>query len=701
MSFLGSNFDHWLDAQLRDVSLPADLLARLRRTAIAGDDALDAAVADVPLPVGLLDRLQRIGDVPKRRRSIMQMVTAASLFFGIGLSYLGATVGLLLTTAPRDHADRTPLTTHLLVDRGGPCADDDLIVSVEPSGSFWPDYLLATPSPLEVPPIDPFGLTSPVSDRRDGTTEGLIVYGPKQRESLMLDTTPFWWGELGALGNPVVQDDLSDGLERVPGLVPRGIDWPLVSGSNWVFLRQTGIHPPVWPGAHPELQASKVPLAGGTDSYELTRRYVADGELPPRDALRTEEFLAAVDNLLPAPKSEAMGLIVTGGPSPFRGGDLRLLQVGVRAHTRIQEKRPPVHLVVAVDVSASMRLGGRMDTIRGGLAEAIDRLGDNDRFSLIAFGSRARVVAEGAAPDDRAQLLEAVDGLEVESSTNLAAGLQWAYAVAMRQAVSPDTRIRVVVLTDGRTHLDETTEQHVGERLAEAADRDILLEIIDLSEDEGPDRQLAALVRSGGGRIHRATNAEQLRWALDEVLSGRSQRVADDVKLTVTFDPKVVAAYRLFGHEAKPVDGLVPARLEADFHSGQSAMVLYEVQLKQGGGTAVAEVELVWHEPNSQGPSSQGRQHRLVRTIRRKQFASSWEKTPIWLQAATVAAEAVEVLRESPFARIPPQGPPLASVLELARYVDARLYENPDFAAFVSVLERAEKAKPYRKRGWR
>ena len=38
--------------------------------------------------------------------------------------------------------------------------------------------------------------------------------------------------------------------------------------------------------------------------------------------------------------------------------------------------------------------------------------------------------------------------------------------------------------------------------------------------------------------------------------------------------------------------GLIPAPLETDFHMGQSATALYEVRLKKGGGSDVAEVEL-------------------------------------------------------------------------------------------------------------
>ena len=48
----------------------------------------------------------------------------------------------------------------------------------------------------------------------------------------------------------------------------------------------------------------------------------------------------------------------------------------------------------------------------------------------------------------------------------------------------------------------------------------------------------------------RATDADQVRWSLQEILTGQTQCVAKDVTLTVTFRPTAVIEYRLLGHEA-------------------------------------------------------------------------------------------------------------------------------------------------------
>ena len=43
-----------------------------------------------------------------------------------------------------------------------------------------------------------------------------------------------------------------------------------------------------------------VPLGVDAASYELAKRWLEDGELPPPQQVRTEEFLAAVDYKFPS-----------------------------------------------------------------------------------------------------------------------------------------------------------------------------------------------------------------------------------------------------------------------------------------------------------------------------------------------------------------------------------------------------------------
>ena len=138
-------------------------------------------------------------------------------------------------------------------------------------------------------------------------------------------------------------------------------------GRTGRSLQTMGFHPFVSPAASPRLQTCPVPLAVEPSSYELARRYLERNEWPPADRVRTEEFLAAVDYNFPKPKHQGLGLIVAGGPSPISGEGFCLLQVGVQARQTEHAKHAPLHLVLLIDTSTSMRWGSRMEIVRRAL----------------------------------------------------------------------------------------------------------------------------------------------------------------------------------------------------------------------------------------------------------------------------------------------------------------------------------------------
>lgn len=686
--------DGWLDAQLRNVPLPDGLLRGLTGAAMLSDEELDAALRDVPLPPLLLWRLRRIVEAPARLIRLRQWAAAASLFLAIGFSYITAVMLFLACHYPSQpepvllpgpfvaliEMESQPLNLEwapLLVDASSP-GDDD-----------------AFQTAVSAPNIE----LSELASRREGPLGfKMFPFGSSSGIDPLLDAELSRWLPAGSLGSHRGFDDLPE-PKRVPGLAPRGISPPLVPYFDIFFFRDYGIHPFVRPAMHPALCVSQVPLAVNTSSYELARRYLEDGMLPPRSALRTEEFLAAVDYGYPQPKNgQAMALFAAAGPSPSRGGDLKLLQLGVQAAQVYDKARPGTRLTLVVDVSTSMQWGGRLEMVLRALGQVAQRMGPHDRISLVVFNEYASSVGEDVARDEMSQLLEVFRGIPAQGSTNVGAGLRLACAVAGRYAATDRTVNRVMLLTDGLAELDGGTSGHIEQRLREAAARGIRLDAVDLGQEkvqEQLDEQLVRFATAGGGKVLRATSADQVGWAVLETITGQSQLVASEARLRVAFNPETVFAYRLLGHEAKAIVGLMPARTEADFRSGQAATALYEVRLNPGGGNDVALAELTWSDPRT------GQPHVLTRKLQRSDFAATSAQAPLALQAAIVVSQAVEVLRDSPFAPVPQSAGGLNRVLELARQVDSRLYQRPSFAEFVAMLEQAVKARPYRSGGRR
>jgi Ca-activated chloride channel family protein len=685
--------DDWIDAQLRAVPVPDQLVDRLRAGLWPSDEELDRRLRAVPLPFGMLHRLKRIVPRTNKFEWLYRAALAAVLLVAVGTSFLFS----LLLVGQRPSAPHAGLPELAL--RGPGETAREMAV-----GQLDLDRAQNTPRrAVPAAPIEPEIELMPL-ERRDRPGRADADLPSKWRLEGMVvardGPDPFLDGNLARW--PVLPahrpfDELPE-LNKVPGPTPQGMHVPLAPGFDLPFFIRTRVHPFVVPG-DPRLQTTAVPLGISTSSYELAKRFVADGELPPPEVVRVEEFLAAMDYGFPRPVGVPVALQLAAGPSPFGGEAVRaahggralqLVQIGVQARDVTRAKREPATLVLAVDSSASMAWGGRLEMVGRALSGLTDELDPDDRLALVTFSEAAQLLAEEIGRDERDRLREALGRLKPAGSTNVGAALREAYAVAGRMTSDQKANRVVVLLTDGLAELDRVSNELIGQRLKEAAAHGIRLEIVDLgqsTEERNLESQLENFARAGKGQVRRAADAQQVTWAMREILTGKSQRVARDVRLKVTFQPGAVLQYRLLGHEAAAVAGLLPAAPEADFFSGQSATALYEVWLRPKGSDEVAQVELSWLEPDGQQRRS------AVRKLTRRMFTPTLATAPDSLVAGAVVAEAAEVLRQSPFAAYPPNPGSLSRVAELVGQIDTRIRTRPAFAEFVTMLQRAQKAK--------
>src|SRR4029079_5456076 len=80
--------------------------------------------------------------------------------------------------------------------------------------------------------------------------------------------------------------------------------------------------------------------------------------------------------------------------------------------------RPPLHLVVALDVSGSMD-GPPIEYVKAGLVEMIPSLMPADRRWLVTDSGSAQVVIEAVPADQTATLESAFKGIVADGPTNL------------------------------------------------------------------------------------------------------------------------------------------------------------------------------------------------------------------------------------------------------------------------------------------
>lgn len=734
MSASHDNPNRWLDVELRNVPLPEGLLDRLREIAAGDDVQLDAALCDVRLPDGLLARLKAIpadealdkrlrrvavpsaltaalrqisscsdaaldamledvavpGDLVESLRAIARRepahptrwvavarrwVVAAALLIAVGTLYWGTGVALVAAIYRVPAASPTSvLTSRQWEVRREPPVPELAFLLPQPDDAA--DVAAAAGEPISVfdPPAVPLGDTGLFAE----VSRLFASDNPAAVDPLM---DVFMTREL--IAKPA--DETLAEVEVVDLPAARGAQPPRVKEFDLLSLIRDGANPFVVPEAHPDLAVSHVPLVTSDESFDLTRRLLGEGKLPAPNDIRVEEFLSGIDYSFPLPSERALGLRTAAGPSPFGEAGMRLLQIGVQAGRGDDADRPPTHLTLLVDTSASMGRGAQLDQVRRGLLRLAKQVGRHDRISLVIFSEHADVLLEQADRDALRAAFPLIETLQASGPANVGAGLHEALQVARSsRRQQPEPAQRVVLLTDGLGDLPSSIIEQLHGLIADNLTGGIELSVVDVASSPTPDVRLERLARTGGGALRQAAGAEAIRCSLMEILSGRPQRVARDARLTVTFNPASVARYRLLGHE--PEAGLLTGDLAAELSAGQTASALYEVELKPGGGNDVAVAELVWIDPTS------GEKNRVVQKISRLQFATSLLESPLSLQQAALAAEAAEVLRGSPFAPSS-QAAALRQILSVAEQLSPRARQEPSVVELRMMLEQAQRIR--------
>ncbi len=190
---------------------------------------------------------------------------------------------------------------------------------------------------------------------------------------------------------------------------------------------------------------------GGAQDFGQFRQILEAGQLPAPQTLDALGFFA--EHKLDYPAAECgenlcLHALLAVQQNLLTGTNCTLVQLGLNSPLQPSElERPPLDLVVAIDVSSSM-LGDPIDSVRTGLIRMVDHLQEEDSVSVVTYSSTASVLAQGVSGGDRAQLVSLFEGIQARGNTNLFDGLATAFRVADENRV-PEHQTRVIFLSDG------------------------------------------------------------------------------------------------------------------------------------------------------------------------------------------------------------------------------------------------------------
>lgn len=465
---------------------------------------------------------------------------------------------------------------------------------------------------------------------------------------------------------------------REPTLAP-----PNGQSEGDMFFQNYGVNPSI---DTEDDNLSTFGLDVDTGSYTVARRYVNEGSLPPKDAVRVEEFVNYFEQGYPNPdEHHAFGININGASTPFGETErYQMLRVGIQGYAVPENQRKDVSLTFVIDVSGSMDMENRLGLVKRSLEMLVERLTPRDKVGIVVFGSQARVVLEPTAASNTEAILEAIHRLQPEGATNAADGLRLGYRMAAENRNSEAIN-RVILCSDGVANVGDTGAGSIWESIENnAKENKITLATIGFGMGNYNDVLMEQLADHGDGFYAYVDTEKEAERLFVQNLTSTLQVIAKDAKVQVEFNKDVVERYRLVGYENRAVaddqfrDNTVDA---GEIGAGHSATALYEIKLKPEAHGKIVTVFLRWQDPDTNAVTE------LSQDFATDQMSERFEQADPYFQWSVIVAEYAEILRESYWA----QKSDIGNVLNEARRIYELLPEDKDRNEFVELVRQANR----------
>ncbi|MES2919762.1 MAG: VWA domain-containing protein [Pseudomonadota bacterium] len=324
---------------------------------------------------------------------------------------------------------------------------------------------------------------------------------------------------------------------------------------------------------------STLSLDVDTGSYSNVRRFLNDGRLPPRDAVRVEELVNYFGYDYPAPAAGHPFSVGTEvARAPWNPAHL-LLRVGVKAVEAKAAAMPPANLVFLVDVSGSMDSPDKLPLVQATLNLLVPQLRAQDRVALVVYAGRTAVELPSTPGSEKDKIRAAIGRLSAGGSTAGEAALRLAYSEARAGFIKGGIN-RILLATDGDFNVGVSDIDQIKDIVARERESGVSLTTLGFGTGNYQEALMEQVADVGNGNYSYIDSLDEGRKVLVEELSSTFNTVARDVKIQVEFNPALVAEWRLIGYEnrvLKEEDFRNDQVDAAEVGAGKSVTALYEL----------------------------------------------------------------------------------------------------------------------------
>ncbi len=321
-----------------------------------------------------------------------------------------------------------------------------------------------------------------------------------------------------------------------------------------------------------------------TGSYSLVRKYLTQGQLPPANAVRSEELINYFKYHFAQPTQAdhpfAISTEITRSPW---NANTHLLQIGVQGYQQTAKSRPAANLVFLIDVSGSMQDTDKLPLLKNAFRLLVKQLGAEDRITLVVYAGASGLVLEPTPGDHQADILSALEQLSAGGSTHGSAGIKLAYAMAQQSFIKQGIN-RVILATDGDFNVGTVNHEALLNLVERNKRNGIALTTLGFGSGNYNDHLMEQLADHGDGNYAYIDNLSEARKVLVEQMDATLETIARDVKIQIEWNPDLVYEYRLIGYENRLLkrEDFNNDKVDAgDIGAGHTVTALYEITLNQ------------------------------------------------------------------------------------------------------------------------
>ncbi|MEO5375361.1 MAG: von Willebrand factor type A domain-containing protein [Alphaproteobacteria bacterium] len=407
-----------------------------------------------------------------------------------------------------------------------------------------------------------------------------------------------------------------------------------------------------------------------TAAYANVRRFLRDGKVPPRDAVRIEEMVNYFEYDYPRPKDRTAPFLASVAvmPTPWNPRT-QLLHIGLKGFEPEPAARPRANLTFLVDVSGSMQPHERLPLLKQSLRMLVAELKDDDKVAIVTYAGVTGVALEPTPGRERGRILAAIEALGAEGSTAGGAGLVKAYELAERTFDKAAVN-RVILGTDGDFNVGVSDPEHLESLIAAKRKTGIYLSILGFGTGNLNDDLMQKLAQAGNGNAAYIDSLAEARKVLVDQMASTLFTIADDVKIQVEFNPARVAEYRLIGYETRMLkrEDFANDQVDAgEIGSGHAVTALYELTAPDSAARLIEPLRYGDKEAQSVAKATPGQEYahlrlryklpgekksRLIeRPIVDADVAAKVDDAPVEARFAAAVAAFGQLLRNDPYTK--------------------------------------------------